>query len=529
MRALFASVAAGLLYGLIFPPAGLSALSWVGLAPLAWALRGRSLAATAGLAFLFALVGTASVVPWLVPTLHHHFGQSWGASIAFWLLVSAISLAPYYAVLLAAGSWAARRLPPAATPLLFACAWTGAEWCRTQIGLRSPWMRLGDAHFASLHLRQVADLFGVYGLSFLLAYSNGVVAEAGVGLAGRLRGRRVSLRALAWNAGACGALVAAALGYGAQRLADLDTGGSGFEVALVQGNVDAELRWRRSRASQVLQRYGGLTRDLLDAREAGPDLVVWPENALQTQVDDPVYGPPLLRLSARTPLLVGAPRSEAANGGRHSFNSVFLLEGGVARGHYDKRRLLPFSETLPLGGFWALGGSGDLDAVLYTPGEAARLFEVAGERLAPLLCMEALYPEFAREAVRGGATVLANLSNDGWFRGRGGPEQHLAMATFRAIETRRPVLRATTRGISAVIAPDGSTLARLATGVSGVLHVELPRAQEEATLYTRSGDAFAVGCLCVVAVATLAAGRRSLAPPQASTGVAESIPPRTSA
>ena len=85
MRPLFATVLAGLLYGLLFPPHGLAALSWIALAPLAWALRGRGFGAAAGLAFGFAAVGTAAVVPWLVPTLRDHFALGAAGSLAFLL------------------------------------------------------------------------------------------------------------------------------------------------------------------------------------------------------------------------------------------------------------------------------------------------------------------------------------------------------------------------------------------------------------------------------------------------------------
>ena len=505
-------LASGLLYGLLFPPFGAAGLSWLALVPLALAWRGGHLGRGAALAASSTFVMTACVITWLVPTLHDHFEKSWTFSVAFWLLLSATALAPYYAPLLAAQAWAARRLPRAFAPFIFAAAWVAAEWLRTQLGFRSPWMRLGDAQVEAIRLRQVADLFGVCGLSFLIALGNGVIAEAIATAAARWRDDRMDWRPVAASASAFVVLLACAIGYGTWRLGTLAGSASRFEVAAVQGAVDPELRWKRSQAGRVLRRYGGLTRDLLLRSESrDPDLVVWPENAVQTHTDDPVYGPPLLRLSSKVPLLIGAPRSESdGNGRRAAFNSALLLVDGELRGHYDKRRLLPFSETQPFGDLGAFGSRGNLDPDGYSPGTSGVLFEVAGQQVAPLICMEALYPDLAREAVSSGATILAVLSNDGWFLGRGGAEQHAAMVVFRAVEIRRPVVRATTTGISAVIGPDGSIVGSLGDGERGVLRAEVPLTDEGPTLYARIGDAFAILCALAVAAAVGVAWRREL-------------------
>lgn len=260
--------------------------------------------------------------------------------------------------------------------------------------------------------------------------------------------------------------------------------------------------WRQSTASRVLRRYGGLTRRLL-RDEPHPQLVVWPENAIQTTLEDPLLGPPVLRMvRGGVPLLIGAPRSEEREGRRLHFNSAHLLrvDGSVA--HYDKRRLLPFSETHPLGGLGSFDTPGDLGATEYTPGDRAGVFEVAGERLGVLICMEALYPDLAREAQALGATALVNLSNDGWYRGRGGARQHLQQAVFRAIETGLPLVRATTTGISAVIAPDGSIVARTAEGESTTLRARLPDRMAP-PFHARHGEVFAWGCVATWIAASM--------------------------
>lgn len=487
---LAAVLASAAVYGALFAPSDWVALSWVCVVPLYLALQGTARGTAVALAGLWGFAATLVIIAWLVPTLTDHFDWSIAPSVALWGAFSLAAMAPFTAVTLGLSARPARPLARAA---LFAAAWVAAEYARTHVGLASPWTKLGDAHADSPHLRQIADLGGVYLVSGVVAFANGAIAETCAGVAAR---RRAPMAPLAAAAG----VVALSMLYGAVQSGAPRA--SGFEVAIVQGNVASELRWSRAAAGRVLHRYGSLTRDLLvDASGPPPALIVWPENAIQTQLDDAVYGPPLRRLADRVPLLIGAPRSEERGGVRHHFNSALLLWPGGRVEIYDKRRLLPFSETQPFG-FASLGARGDLDTGAYTAGEHTGVFDVDGRRLAVLICMEALYPELAREAVRDGASLLVIPSNDGWYAGRGGAAQHLAQVRFRAVETRLPIVRATTTGISAVIAPDGTLLGRVEEGVSGVLRVDVPWAGE-APFYARFGDWFAFGCIGIWSGLTL--------------------------
>lgn len=491
-----AALASGAGYAALFAPFDRVALSWAFAVPLYLALNGTSRRLGFALAGLFGFVGTLGIIPWLVPTLTGHFEWLLAKAIALWVAISLCAMAPFTAATLGLSPRLAR---PIARVALFAAAWVASEWLRTHLGLASPWTRLGDAHADSPRLRQIADLGGVYAVSFVVAFANGAIAEAIARLRRDGPGALVPLAAAA-------ALVALSLLYGASRLAPPRA--SGFDVAIVQGNVESALRWNRATAARVLHRYASLTRDALGATPA-PALVVWPENAIQTALDDPSYGPALRQLASVTPILMGAPRSEDA---RH-FNSVQLLRPGGAVESYDKRRLLPFSETRPLGTLASFGARGDLDADVYSAGDRAGLFDVAGRRVATLICMEALYPDLAREARALGATWIANPSNDGWYAGRGGAAQHLASVRFRAIETRLPVVRATTTGVSAVIAPDGALLDVIEEGASGVLRADLPLPGDPPP-YARLGDGFAIGCLAIwsaVALVSWLRGRPSTA------------------
>ena len=208
-------------------------------------------------------------------------------------------------------------------------------------------------------------------------------------------------------------------------------------------------------------------------------------------------------LAARAPLLLGAPRSEERGAARLTWNSAWLLASDGAPHTYDKRRLLPFAETRPLGLGVATGESRDLDPGSFAAGAAPGLLPLGSDVLGALICLEALYPEDARALARRGATVLVNLSNDGWYRGRGGAEQHFAGVVLRAVETRLPLVRSTSTGVSAIVDASGAVVAALPAGAAGVLAAAVPRGAPGASLYVRIGDAFAWACAALWLAASL--------------------------
>jgi apolipoprotein N-acyltransferase len=500
---LAAVLGSAVLYGLAFPPAGHAPLAWVALVPLVLALRGARARQAAGLAFAWGFVATAGVTVWLVPTLHGHFGLSQAGSVAFWLALAATAAAPYLALAAAGFALAARRAPAALVPALFAAAWVAAEYARAHLGLASPWASLAYTQAESPIVRQLAALGGHYAVGAVVALANATAAEA-------LRAAWPGGGARAWRGALAAVVILIGVGaggwaYGERRVAAAAGGGApALEVALVQGAVEPALHWRSAAAGRVVRHHLSLTAELLAG--ATPDLVVWPESAVQVSLDDAAHGPSLRAAGAgRVPVLLGAPR----RAGERSFNSALLVREDGRTEHYDKRRLLPFSETRPLGALGALATDGDLAPDAFTAGTAPGLFAVGATQIGVLICMEALYPALAREAVAAGAQVLAILSNDAWYRGHGGAAQHFAPAVFRAVETGVPVLRAATTGITAVIAPDGQTVARLPEGEAAVLHGPTPPAHPSPPPYLHLGDTFAHICVGIWALATLN-GLRSL-------------------
>ena len=513
MIAFTLAVIAALLYAGLFPPFGLGWLAWVALVPLIRACDEAGEVRSFLLAGSFGLLTTLFIIPWLAPTAREYFDQSSITTLLLVGTIAAASIAPYFALTFGLLGALQRQVPRIVWLLLIPAGWVTAEWLRTNLGLRSSWCLLGTSLIEAPRLRQLADITGIYGVSGLIVLGNVVVAEAlrlaETGLASRELPSSRRLRPLLQCVGLFGIVLILALAHGHRKLAEPSRGES-FDVAIVQGNIDQQLRWRRGEAMRMLSRYSGLSESIVESGdEPTPDLIVWPESALQKPVEHPLYGPALLRLVEKlgAPILVGAPRTSAE--GHH--NSAALVIPHERIRYYDKMRLLPFSETHPIDRLRSLPARGDDHLSGYVAGTHPGLFDWNDRRLGVLICFEAIYPSLARDLALQGATAIVNLSNDGWYRGSGGPEQHLEQVVFRAIETGLPLIRSTTTGISAVISPRGEIVARLGEGERGILRVAVPAPRRQATFYVRHGDVHAKGSallLCVTAAYALLRRRR---------------------
>jgi apolipoprotein N-acyltransferase len=353
---------------------------------------------------------------------------------------------------------------------------------------------------------QIADLGGVYAISFLIALASISTAELVAELrraarpaAGPLLLRRLALPALA---------LAATLAYGlhSERVYGGGIRGETRTVAVVQGNVPNAFRWKRAYFERALAVYAGLTEG---TRGAKPDLVVWPENAVNFYIKEE----PLLHAELATPagvaregLLVGGPRL-ADNGQAH--NSAYLLApDGAITATYDKQRLVPFAEYDPLP---SLTTRPDSELDTYTPGGDAEPLRTANLKLGTMICYEALFPHLVRDLVKKGADLLVNISNDAWLdRGDGAaPRQHFSMVGFRAIETRRYLVRASASGVSGFFSPYGRPYSVVPSETAGAA-VSRVTLLDGMTPYVRWGDGwFLVASL--LGAAALFGSRRKLA------------------
>src|SRR5262249_8726441 len=247
-------------------------------------------------------------------------------------------------------------------------------------------------------------------------------------------------------------------------------------------------------------------------RQAGaerPRLIVWPETASPTILrKDPGLQRVLAAMSAemRVPLLVGSVDAREGSPTRFT-NTAFLVDERGIVGRYDKIHLVPFGEYVPLSGVIGfVRGWAEFIAEL-EPGTRAVVFAGPPAPFGVVICYEGIFPDLFREFVNGGARVMVNMTNDGWFGRTSGPAQHLTMYPLRAVEHRIAVVRAANTGASALIAPSGQIVRHLGLCERGVLADRVPLRQGR-TLFTRVGDWVAWLSLALAAVSVGSVLRR---------------------
>lgn len=482
-----AAIATGLLLALAFPRPGIALFAWVGLVPLLLVMARRPFRS----GFLAGLVFFSLVLYWLNVVMVTYGGLHPLLSAFAWLLLSA-----YLALYFAAATWGACRLRTRLDMPLYLTLpvlWVGLEFLRGWLFSGFPWALLGYSQQGWLTTIQSADLFGVYGISFLLVLVNATLGEA------LLRCRIGGWRALPWSMLlACLALIVANSAYGFWRLGDdPERRTRTLDVALVQGNIDQAVKWDPAFQDSTIATYRRLS--LQAVAQSPRQLLIWPESATPFYFQDDNPLSEQVRQISRDSgagLLFGSPAFEKVGSRFNFLNSAFLL-GPDARllGRSDKVHLVPFGEYVPLGRYlpfvhMLVQGVGDFSPGTITP------LPLNGGRFGVLVCYEGIFPELAREHVRQGADLLVNITNDAWYGRTSAPYQHLSMARFRAIENRIWLARAANTGISAFITPSGairgSTPIFETTFSNGTVGLGA-----NPTLYGRIGDLPAILCLAV--------------------------------
>jgi apolipoprotein N-acyltransferase len=494
-----ATIVSGFVYALAFPTRSLHLLAWVALVPWLVAMRSGSSARAIVLAWLWTVSSSYGLNDWFPGAVSTYYVQPAWVGAGLFLAVASFTAAP--AFVLFALAW--RRLtiaPTAATPLLAAAAWVGAELFRTKI-LGDPWALLGYSQVPVPALLQIAELAGVYGTSFLLAAVNAAIA-----LRWTSTSRASWYRGLAL-VGVC-TLVVGAGGVLRMRAIDATSATSTTPIAIVQADLDLGSQWRSEFYGANLDAYLRLTHEAL-GRDPVPRLVVWPESALSFFLDDePLYQASIgsVLAASRTELVTGGPRT-AGDKEPPFYNTTFLLEPtGAIRAWYDKLRLLPFAEYFPLGSVALLQRQfGRVRE--FTPGVATPPLPTVAGPVGVVVCNEALFAEPSGERVRDGAELLFALANDSWVGDVKYAEQATAMTVVRAIEQRRWLVRASTAGPSAIVAPTGRVVARSPNGTKAVVAGAVGR-MTTMTPYGTVGDLFAIICGVAAVIAVVRARDR---------------------
>ena len=521
----------GLLYALTFAPNPLPAwsLAWVQLLTLAglvyFAGAGVNIrhSALVGLAFGFTsfFVG----LYWLTISMHV-YGQL--ALPLAWLALALFSLylALYPALACTLYAWLRdkRPVPSPKTILwnstLWAAAWSGSELLRGLIFTGFPWLATAYGQTDS-YLAGWGVLMGAPGTTFLTAWVGAAIALT---LAAESKMRDSVFTPKRGMALAL-AIVIAFMGAMLGQSSFTTPAGDPITVRLIQGNVDQGMKFDATRFMQAHDHHLSLARHTTEktsvTKPQPVELILLPETVIA-------------RLSHRIPLshwqdwialarqqhatvVLGVAIYDAKN--RRYTNSVLAIDAnsdpdalrrGMASGRYDKQHLVPFGEYVPWGFRWFIDlmqiPLGDFDRGV----TSQELLNVGSQRLSANICYEDIFGSELLPGVRAGATILANFSNLGWFGNSWALRQHWQMARFRAMETRRPMLRATNTGITGAINPSGGVIAMLPAMSAGYVDVQI-QGRAGLTPYARWGDTPLVIIVCGILIMSLYRLRRQKA------------------
>jgi apolipoprotein N-acyltransferase len=531
-----AAVASGLMVAGLFPPFDFSALVWVAMMPLLWALsgvRGRRRGWKG-----FAIGYLAGAVSCLIQF-------NWVNSVS-WLgaLLLPLYLAVYWGLF---GCLAVAILRPGTrsswrTAFGLAAAWVALEWLRGWVLTGFSWNVMGVAFHELRVIAQAADLFGVLGLSLAIVFFQALLVQAVQEKSGRLR-----------NLGVAALLVISLYGYGKVRISiEKNADSVRLKTLLVQLNIPQEagrvlwtdLETHQGYEDETLKGLNALKNADGSLSPQWPDWVMWPECALTGRILFTAAGETAMwqinhdtisqvREAGPFSLIYGVNEQEAEKDGDvlapmqrgRVYNSIAVMSPENILQTYRKQHLVIFGETIPF-----------VDSVpwlkrIYEQQAGAAYYGsfAEGESLEPVpllaggttlgaiptVCFEDSVPRLTRKFTRPGPQVIINVTNDGWFKQSAAAAQHFAYARFRAIELRRPMLRSANTGVSAAIDSTGST-AHPDTGVSQVLvdakgshftrgslltELNVPL-RPSFSLYERMGDFGLLGLLTLALVLT---------------------------
>ena len=476
------ALASAALMILIFPAFSITWLAPVALAPLLVALAGEPhwlrrflLGWGAGVVYWF------GVCYWIQFVLAFHGGV--GETVG-WLLFVLFCVAKAMhlgAFALLAGPLMSRWW---ATPAV-AALWVAIEVTHGSLGFA--WLALGNAAIDMALPMRLAPYTGVYGISFLLMMMAASVAVV------CLRRSRVQLL---WLAPVL--LVAA--------LPELPPAERGKDAALlVQSNISETEQWTAESVDRVKRDLLLLSlKSALAHPEQPASLIVWPEvPAPFYYFDDDVFRGYINGLAHATNAHVLVGIVAHAPGGGPLNSAALISPDGVAVSRYDKVNLVPFGEFVP----WPFGFANKISTEVgdFAPGKRVVVSPIGEHKLGTFICYESVFPGFVRKFAAGGAELLVNISNDGWFGKRSARAQHLSMVRMRAAENRRWLLRATNDGITATIDPAGRLRGSLPQFVQATSYTGFSYVSGQ-TVYTRFGDWFPLWC-AIVAVMGLVAER----------------------
>lgn len=491
MIALLLAVLSGLLFAWSFPSVAQGWLAFVALAPLLIAIaRARTTRHAFVLGWMSQTVAWLVMVPWVVRVMSYYGGLPYAAGVAIFVAM-ALFLGTYgglFAALVHRLRLGSKFLPW----LLVPAAWAAVEYARTYLFSGFPWNLIATAMVDYASVVQLDRFAGPYFLGALVVLPSAVIAwwitQKPQGVTRVFVGGSLGIVMMVWWG----------TGLVASKLNARPNASEPMTAALLQPNITQQMRWDESNVVKIYQQMISMTEE---AASHGARIVIWPESTVPlSYTETPFFRDSIEELSKRhdIDIILGSVATDPAKP-KSLWNSAFLVSNGTTIGHYDKIRLVPFGEYVPLRRMLFFA-----EKLVHAVGEfefGSNEQPLAGKlNYGPAICYEVVYPQITRTQVRNGAGVIVTITNDAWYDGTSAPAQHLAQARMRAIEDDRYLLRAATTGISAFVDPTGRMIESIPMGRTGIIYAKF-QSRNTITPYVRFGDWFAWMACAVVLIA----------------------------
>jgi len=491
IRNLSLAAIAGVLFALSFPNVAIGWLMFIAFIPLFAAIaRAKSGWQAFFLGWLSQTIAWMLMAPWVIRVMSHYGGLPYLVGVAIFVLMCL-----YLGIYGAAFAAIVYRIAPGTSFrrwLFVPLAWAAVEYVRTYFLTGFPWNLIATSMIDYTPLIQFDRVAGPYAMSMLILLPACVVTWYWLA---RPTGTR---RLLVLGITCIVLFVWWATGLVAAKLIARPTGTPNTTAALLQPNISQEMRWNSSNLIDIFKRMMTMTDD---AVKHGANIVIWPESTVPLSYSSTDFYREAIESTSRNAnvdIILGSVAEDPQEATK-LWNAAFLVSGGKTIGHYDKIRLVPFGEYVPLRKMFFFA-----EKLVHAVGEfqfGTKDSPLVGRfHYGPAICYEIVYPQIPRAQVLHGADVLVTITNDAWYDGTSAPRQHLNQARLRAVETDRYLLRAGTTGISALVDPTGRILEELPMGRQGIIYAGFhPRTS--ITPYVRLGDWFAWFACAAVMIA----------------------------
>ena len=518
---------------------GFGFLAFIVLIPVFAVIRNTSWKLVGVYGFVYGFVYYAIFNYWL--TTFHPF------AILIVTIIKGAEMVLLFLALKAVDSWLGDVLKGRLVPVLQAVIWVAYSYISQGWFAGYPYGGIAYALHGYKILIQVADLFGIWGLTFMLVLPQAFLGswfcdhysktrtEHSDGLWQHILLHKVML--IIYAVLLVAQIVYGIITYSYWKNAEEDTS---FSVATIQHNADS---WKGG-YDTYKRNFINLEKMSLEALMYNPDLIVWSETAfvpsvswytsypyegddegdnfdylrkIQGLVDDFVtFG-----LELGTPLLTGNPSSEIDDEtlppydedgvwNKIDFNSVILFDDGTIKQSYRKQHLVPFTEHFPYEKQmpWLYNLLKANDYHWWEKGTESVVFETSnGIRFSTPICYEDVFGDICAGFVESGADLIVNMTNDSWSGSEAAERQHMVMAIFRSVENRRTMLRGTNSGITCLITPDGTVQGEMEPFKMGYKIWEVPVYEAKTygtTFYTDTVDVSAKICIYLSYAALIA-------------------------